>query len=657
MINRENGSGSIQSRADKTEFYSDGDVVSGMPFAYIVNVGQAGDSMIPWQPIYPNGRDIQLKNFSRQETMLSSAIYTLKTRAQTLNFEVNGPKRARDYALDVLNNPGLGDSFIDLTGKLVDDLLTADNGAFLELWRAGNPRDENSPVVGMGHLDSRQCWRTFDPEYPVIYTNPETHERYRLHKNQVIMTADNIQPVELARGIGYCATSRAIQWARVMRSIMTYTDEKISGRFTRAVGFVSGMTTHHLKKGLTQNQENADDAGYVVYNGIPFFAAPGMSAGTELKIVLQDLASIPDGFDFEMDVTLYAYILAWVFGTDARDFWPATVSGATKADASVQNMKARGKGIGWIIQTLESMFRRGLPASVTFEYDYSDDEQDMMQAQIQQQRVTILSTLVRDGAIEPWEERALAIAEGIIDGEVLDSLTPPATSDDTAENAPDAQESGDQADDQAEDDQKPEQAESEAAAKTLASFQQSINSAVRGLWSGALSILSAHQAMNSAIARGLNQAWIEGAGECGIQEGDLTDEEWAALNLEIFNQQSYVPGFLNAIVTGSEANGGAIDPLFSRAELWVNQYNHVKGMAKLSACADQKLIWVLGKTEKHCPDCSRAAGKVYRGSTWAKNGWETQSPRLACGGHRCDCHLDPTDEPITKGRPIILGGL
>ena len=235
----------------------------GRALFVLVNIGTRLDEIPAWNPIYPNGRDAYLTRWARQETMIASAIYTLKTRIQTLNYEVKGPTRARNYALDLLKTPGLGDSVMDFTGKVVGDLLTADNGAFIELWRAGNYRDETSPIIGFGHLDARQCWRTFDPEYPVIYTNPQTHERFKLHRNQVLMTADNVQSVELARGIGFCAVSRAVQWTRIMRSIMNYTDEKISGRFTRAIGFVSGITKSQLKKGLESSRDDAEDSGFL----------------------------------------------------------------------------------------------------------------------------------------------------------------------------------------------------------------------------------------------------------------------------------------------------------------------------------------------------------------------------------------------------------
>jgi LAGLIDADG DNA endonuclease family protein len=1005
---------SVQGRADAGDWAQSADVIGDAPFAFMVNLGIPTDSLIPWSPIYPNRRDTILKRFSRQETMVAAAIYTLKTRAMTLNYEVDGPPRAKNYAQDMLNNPGMGDSLITVTGKLVDDLLTADNGAFLEVWRAGDVRDEQSPVVGFGHLDSRQCWRTFDPEYPVVYTNPQTSERHRLHRNQVIFTADNVQPVELARGIGFCLTrdstvmmadgkhrriidlvraksteevitldangrlvtrpitgwhihpkgdrrlvnirgqwaqscggkrrrnswvtedhqiqtldgwraaselqngdailtgipalsrqqielvigtvlgdasiikgknsftprmsmgqqlaqeewyrikecalsefgwksryyrnmvngqtkinpsfewlreafykdgrkiipialireylspllmaawymddgwinhrepnqrnrrpsvfigtsgaqpeevdavaelltqsgyechsvksrnvdrkdikftvigtahlmddiapyvppsmrykipygsrpfdislweldpagvfvdtaivsydnppsastvycidveethnfisagivvhncamSRVYQWSHVMRSMMTYKDEKISGQFTRAIGFVSGVTKQQLKAGLDQTQAESEDSGFLVYRGIPIFASPGMVAGTEMKMMLQDLASVPDGFDFWNDTTLYAYILAWVFGTDARDFWPATVSGATKADATVQNMKARGKGIGWIIQTLEWIYRQALPAAVTFEYDYADDEQDFMQAQIQEKRTAILHSLKTDGAIQSWEERGLAIAEGIIDGRVLETLTPPATSDTTPENvpAPVAAPDANQPDTPAQDAQAPGSEQTASSQKTINSFQSSFRSTIRGLWSGALSITSASSALESAIRRGLTEAWLEGAGECGITEADMTTEEWGTLNIAIVNQFGYLPGLISDIVMNSKLNEGALAPLLDRADLWINQYNAVRAQAQSMACSDKKARWIYGDSISHCADCSRVEGKVYRLSVWAKYGWQPQSKDLQCGGWKCACSFELTDDPVTKGRPPALAG-
>ncbi|MCI0349794.1 MAG: hypothetical protein L0Z53_10245, partial [Acidobacteriales bacterium] len=148
--------------------------------------------------------------------------------------------------------------------------------------------------------------------------------------------------------------------------------------------------------------------------------APSYQGHSDADIILKDFASLPDGFNFENDLTLYAYILAFVFGVDAREFWPATAAGATKADATVQNQKARGRGIGALIRTWEWVFRQCIPPAVEFHYDFTDDEQDLLRYQVQKERVLTLSQLKLDGAITPLEERALAIADGIIDPKVLE---------------------------------------------------------------------------------------------------------------------------------------------------------------------------------------------------------------------------------------------
>lgn len=425
---------SVQARAEDSKAAPGSDVAgAGM---FWVNLGQRLDEELPWNAIYPNMRDRFLIEFARKEPMLAAARYNMKTRIGTLNYSLNAPPRTKKYTQELLNNPGLGDNLSQVVQKLSDDLDTSDNGAFLELWRPGSPTSDagSRPVVGFAHLDSRQCWRSFDPDFPVWYTNPITGAIRKIHRSRIVMSSDNPQPIELARGIGLCAVSRVLRWTRIIRNILTFTDEKVSGQFTRAIGAISGITGKQVKAVLRENLEEADRKGYVVFRDIPFFTSPGDDAN-EIKIMLQDLASIPDGFDFKTDIELYAYVLAFCFGVDAREFWPVSQGLGSKGDATVQNMKARGRGIGNRIQTIETMIRAALPATAEWEYDYTDDEQDEMQTRIQKERQSIFSIALKDGGINVLEYRALLIASDIIDGKLLESLDIPLTSDDTADDA------------------------------------------------------------------------------------------------------------------------------------------------------------------------------------------------------------------------------
>lgn len=657
---------SVQARAEATNGFAPmSDVLSGGGLLW-VNLGQRLDSEPRWNALYPNYRDRWLDDFARTEAMAASAVYNMKTRMGTLNYTVNGPPRAKKFAQELLKKPGMGDPLPIVVQKLCSDLDTSDNGAFLELWKPGNPDKappKNAPVFGFAHLDSRLCWRSFDPEFPVWYTNPVDGQVRKLHKDRVVFVADNPQPNELARGIGFCAISRATRIIRMFRSMQIFVEEKVSGRFTRALGAISGVSAKQVQNALLNHQSDQDAKGYVVYNEIPFLIDPSVEGRNEIKILLQDLASIPDGFNFRDDADLYAYILAFCFGVDAREFWPATQSGATKADATVQNMKARGRGIGNRIQTLEYFLRSALPEVVEFEYDYTDDEQDQMQAQIHQTKVAYLSNLVRDTAINPLEERALAIAEGVIDGTLLESLdlpvdgdSNPATTEENnalESNANNEQDSADPGDSNV------SQASLKAQMrKTESAYRKALRQLTRGYWTGDLGAFDFYDGFADAIDRNLKMAWRDGLAKWGISPDEMTDAETQELRFQIADQIGYINGLAEAIAANSKANGGSLFALYDRIELWVNSYGRIMTLAGTMAAGDRKGLWKYGDTIDHCPSCAALAGRVYRNSVWTK--WLQpldMLPRgkgLACKGFQCDCSIVPTSEPVSKGRPPIV---
>ncbi len=184
---------------------------------------------------------------------------------------------------------------------------------------------------------------------------------------------------------------------------------------------------------------------------------------------------------------------------------------------------------------------------------------------------------------------------------------------------------------------------------SLASYQGSIRSAVRGLWSGALSEGEFHNSMTIATERGLEQAWVEGAKDCGVGPDERSDAEIDALQeLQNRNFGSITP-FGISISAKSKAEGGKLGPHMSRAGMWTNRYNEARNQAKSMACADQKYAWRLGDTD-HCNTCLKLAGKVKRASAWDKFDIRPQSQRLECKGYKCQCSFEQTDEPISKGR-------
>jgi hypothetical protein len=654
---------SVQSRAEDSTFAPMSDVNGGGVFW--ITMGAALDDMPAWNPVFPNFRDRALLQFSRTETMLASAVYSMKTRIGTLDFALNGPPRAKKFAQELLEKPGLGDSLREVIQKISGDLDTSDNGAFIELWRPGNPLSDagDRPVLGFAHLDSRQCWRSFDPEFPVWYTNPVTNEVRKLHRTRVVMAADNPQSVELARGIGFCATSRALRMTRVFRNMQIFLDEKVSGRFTRAIGAVSGINANQLRNALKASEDAADSKGFVIYKDIPFLINPNTEPGNDVKIIMQDLASIPDGFVFRDDADLYAYILAFAFGVDAREFWPATQSGATKADASVQNMKAQGRGIGNRIQTMVAMLRACLPETVEFEFDYTDDAQDLLHAQINQVRVGYYDMNVKNGTITAQESRALQIAEGVLDETVLSTMEAPVTSDSNPDTPQENLQQPDANQQQPQDANQPgmngQTVPAQGKAMTYKSFddyRRSLRALTRGYWAGQLSAFDFVDGMASAINRHFEQAWQQGEAINGVQPGERSDAAQARLDLAINTEVSYITGFAQAIADNSKANGGALQPMLDRAELWANGYARIVILAQTVSGADLKMKWIRDPLKDSCVDCLQYDGKIFYRSQWEAAGVYPRGDMLACTGINCGCTWEPTTDRKTVGEvPTLIG--
>jgi len=190
----------------------------------------------------------------------------------------------------------------------------------------------------------------------------------------------------------------------------------------------------------------------------------------------------------------------------------------------------------------------------------------------------------------------------------------------------------------------------------IVTFRRNLRASIRGLWTGALTKRQALNTFRRAIEIAIEKAWIEGAAECGIQPDELTVEELTARDEFIFNQNEFAAGFIDDIAAQSKANGGNLTPLLQRGEMWINQYESAKGQAEAMACANEKRIWVLGRTE-HCKTCQALAGQVRRLSFWQNNVLPRNAPnsKLECRGFNCQCSLQKTDKPISRGR--LPGGV
>jgi hypothetical protein len=95
---------------------------------------------------------------------------------------------------------------------------------------------------------------------------------------------------------------------QTMRNIQTFKDEKVSGRFKRGLIYGNGLTDKTFDQAMSRSEQISENKGFTVYNEIPVL----LSMLPDMKLHMLDLASLPDGFDWEKEVNLYVYILALV---------------------------------------------------------------------------------------------------------------------------------------------------------------------------------------------------------------------------------------------------------------------------------------------------------------------------------------------------------
>jgi hypothetical protein len=745
---------------------------SGGGIALLSFLAQGAGLISPW---WSQRRDAELARFWPTSTHVSGAFYTLQSKLSSVPFRIEprdaSIKAHRDmaerYQAVLEDESEFGQGWATCIGRFLIDYWSSDNGAFLEV--IGDGKKDGpivGPALGLAQLDASRCTRTGSVEYPVVY-QATNGDYYRLHRSRVIYRSQMPSAREDMHGVGYSWCSRILDVAQNLVDIARYKQEKLGSRPQRGIIVTQGgLDPDVLAEAFRQAEHLQDARGLTRYSK---FVVVGDPSYPNAALTMVDLASLPDGFDEQTSTTLAMYAIALTGAVPPRWLWPATVSGATKADAMYQHIAGLTGGPGATLAMIAQAIggsERGklgttgkvLPPTLRMVFDFQDDEQDRTQAEIREIRsVTrerdlnagVFSVrLAREKALEagdvsdaqfeelelsdgrlPDGEPVLALFEshdGVTQGllavdavgdpldvenndrdewlagidkqirldteivmnapnaplkrkarqavaalmalrelyapkpkppKVVVQAPPPAEEQPPEGDEPPGEESEIE---QALGEEEPETGGEEADTEDERPFAekagedaygQAVRSAVRGLWSGALDKMAFIDSMLVTFERRLTAAWHKGAAECGIKPDELSTEELDELHTMIGEQMQYVYRFADDIVAGSKANGGKLEPLLTRSDMWSARYHDAYTRAKAMACGDGKAVWVLGETDLHCPSCLKLNGKVKRWSTWR----DTVLPGIAgtnlliCQGYRCLCRLEDTDSPLSKG--------
>jgi len=188
--------------------------------------------------------------------------------------------------------------------------------------------------------------------------------------------------------------------------------------------------------------------------------------------------------------------------------------------------------------------------------------------------------------------------------------------------------------------------------KTVGHYERVLKEAVHDLYNGVIDDRTFIDNLLNLIDGQLTRAWNEGMRNNDLDpQRDMTPEWEEALENLKLNELDYVDDFADEIIRAAKA-GDPIDPFLDRSTLWANRYNEVVNTSMITTRPEDRFAWRLGATEEHCATCATLNGVVATGQEWQESGYHPQEPpngMLECGGWRCDCRFEYTEEPATEG--------
>lgn len=344
----------------------------------------AADVITPWG-VDQKRRDQQLREFWPSEPYLAGAIANVSFRNASEDWEIQHASDAIVQAVtEMLMRASTGDKigWTDFVKKFSQDLYTTDNGAFIELIR-DEGMDANSkfkgpmaPVIGIASIDSNQCTRTGNAEFPVVYTDREG-KLHKLHWWEIIPFSDFPSAIEKMNGVGYCSVTRSLRLAQIMKSTEIFKDEKISGRNIKDIHIVGGVSKTALDDAVKRTKEQANNMGNMRFIENAILAS--LDPEKPVSVATVELASLPEGFDEDKMMVWYIGGLALNLGVDYQELAPLPGGGIGSGNQSdILSKKSRGKGPrNWMDSITQSFVNYGvLPRGAKMVFNDKSEQEE-----------------------------------------------------------------------------------------------------------------------------------------------------------------------------------------------------------------------------------------------------------------------------------------
>lgn len=365
-------------------------------------------------------RDAELRKFWPTESYLASAFGSQIGRYASFPWVLDGPERMTTIYDSILNGCENGAGWQTMMIKFVTDLYTQSNGAFLEVIRTGD--SPTSPVVSLRHMDAARCRRTGLPDTPVVFwdVNWKSH---LLKWYQVIEFSEMPSPQLEFRGLQLCVLDRILKAAQIMKAIMQFKLEKVSGSRHHKMHLIGGFNQDLLESTMKQKLATARASGYQVYVDPVVLAALNPDGRVTHEEI--DLNGLPEDFNEDIFMKWYIGNIALSWEDEYQSFFPLPGGNLGTAQQS-QTMadKARSKGPAIFMRLLEHKFNYYgvLPRTVKFHFGEQDPAADQAKLDMFWRFSATLANLLKNGAITTQVAALMMRDAGYLKPEYLSML-------------------------------------------------------------------------------------------------------------------------------------------------------------------------------------------------------------------------------------------
>lgn len=279
---------------------------------------------------------------------------------------------------------------------------TADIGCIKELARQpidGVPA-ESWPVRGFLCVDPTQARLTYD------YLDPLCVNGWNWKQSDYFRVASSVDIAGGNPGYGYCSTSAMMEWVMMAIGIIGHKKEKIKAQLPTGYLLVSGITDDQWEKSEDARKASMAEKGRDWFSGVGV-----LTSDNPITMTLQSLSELPDNFSEEQFAEIYFSTAGLITGYDTSEFWPVkygAFGGGT--ESKVQNQKATAKGQKTFIHRYFEKVQELLPPTLEILPDERDDNGDMLQTQILNEKSKFVMSLYNQGTgiVTLAEARALA---------------------------------------------------------------------------------------------------------------------------------------------------------------------------------------------------------------------------------------------------------